>query len=365
MKKLLSRWKAALGIALLAAMLGAVVKTALAGPASAPRPADALAAARRLDLGSDLQLGRPAGEWLGGLGRVEPAAPESRLSPGASGRIAAIHVEEGARVEAGALLVELESDAERAALAAAEAEVALAEAELSRTRSGVRREDLDALSREAEAARARASLSAGVLERLERAAAGGGVTADELDRARRQAQVDRLTAETADARRRAGERGRPIDVRLAHARLAAAIARRDQAQALLAQRRIVAPIAGEVLAIHYRAGEHVAPGGVEPVIVVGDTSRLRARVDVDERDVARIAQGARALIVVDALPERRFEGRVVSIGRRMGRKNVRTDEPTERIDTKILEVVVELGPVQELIVGQRVMAYLAPAEPEG
>ncbi len=223
---------------------------------------------------------------------------------------------------------------------------------------------LEALTGDAAAARARAELSAGIFSRLEAAASGGGVTQDELDRARRQAEADRLTAETAEARRRAGMRGRPIDVRVAAAQLQAAIARRDQTRAQLAQRQIVAPIGGEILEVHYRVGEYVQPGGAEPVIVLGDTSTLHARVDVDERDVARMADGARALIVVDALPGRRFEGHVITIARRMGRKNVRTDEPTERIDTKILEVVVDLGHVDELIIGQRVMAYLAPADSE-
>ncbi len=364
MKNLVSRWKTVVGIALLALMFAAVAKTALAGPATTPRPADREAAARDVTMpgpADDLRVTRPEGEWIGGLGVIEPAAPESRLGPAVPGRVASIHVEEGQRVEAGAVLIELESDAEQAALAAAEADVATAQAELARTRAGVRSEDLDALSGEADAARARAELSAGVLARLEAAAAGGGVTADELDRARRQAEADRRTAETAEARRRAGERGRPIDVRVADARLQAAVARRDRARADLERLRIVAPSAGEILEVHYRMGEYVQPGGAEPVIVMCDTSRLHARVDVDERDVARVAQGARALIVVDALPGQRFEGRVISIARRMGRKNVRTDEPTERIDTKILEVVVDLGPRDELIVGQRLMAYLAPA----
>ena len=47
----------------------------------------------------------------------------------------------------------------------------------------------------------------------------------------------------------------------------------------------------------------------------------------------------------------------------MGRKNVRTDEPTERIDTRILEVVVELETRDALIVGQRVMGCVSPVEP--
>jgi HlyD family secretion protein len=203
-----------------------------------------------------------------------------------------------------------------------------------------------------------------VLARLEAAARGGGVTADELDRARRTADADRLTSLTAQARQRAGQSGRREDVLVAQAQLMAASARRDQARASLERMRIVAPIDGEILEVHYRVGEYVMPGGqgAEPLVVMGDTRTLHARVDVDERDVGRIAEGARTLVTVDAFPDRRFEGRVVQIARRMGRKNVRTDEPTERIDTKILEVVVQLDDASVLYVGQRVMAYITPAE---
>jgi hypothetical protein len=42
----------------------------------------------------------------------------------------------------------------------------------------------------------------------------------------------------------------------------------------------------------------------------------------------------------------------------MGRKNIRTDDPTERIDTKILEVVLELDESKDLVPGMRVVAYI-------
>jgi HlyD family secretion protein len=42
----------------------------------------------------------------------------------------------------------------------------------------------------------------------------------------------------------------------------------------------------------------------------------------------------------------------------LGRKNVRTDEPTERVDTKILETLVELDPGTELPVGLRVDGFI-------
>ena len=49
---------------------------------------------------------------------------------------------------------------------------------------------------------------------------------------------------------------------------------------------------------------------------------------------------------------------VRELGRRMGRKNLRTDDPTERNDTKILEVVIALDTFDGLVVGQRVSAMI-------
>ncbi|MEO0604314.1 MAG: HlyD family secretion protein, partial [Myxococcota bacterium] len=128
-------------------------------------------------------------------------------------------------------------------------------------------------------------------------------------------------------------------------------------------RQVVSPIEGEVLEVLVEGGEYVQPGGVEPVVVVGDTRTLKARIDIDERDLARLSEGAKVLVTADAYPGRTFEGRIEEVGRRMGRKNVRTDEPTQRIDVKILEVVVDLGDVDDLIVGQRVMAWVEAASP--
>jgi len=48
----------------------------------------------------------------------------------------------------------------------------------------------------------------------------------------------------------------------------------------------------------------------------------------------------------------------VRIGQALGRKNIRTDEPTERVDKKILETLVELDPGQTLPIGLRVDAFL-------
>ena len=63
-------------------------------------------------------------------------------------------------------------------------------------------------------------------------------------------------------------------------------------------------------------------------------------------------------MTADAFGGRRFTGTVVRIGQVLGKKNVRTDEPTERVDTKVLETLIELQDGHELPLGLRVQAFV-------
>ena len=363
MKKVRKYGTRVLMILACAALMTVVARTAIAGPQTAPRARDMELAARiEPSQNPDTTLDRPEGDFVGGLGIVEPREQETRLSSSVAGRIAQLHVVEGQFVEVGTLLVELESGPETAALAAAEAEVSVARASLGRSRRGLRVEDLNAITRDADAAASRSELSRGVLERLENAARAGAATGDEVDRARRQAEADRFAVEASQARQMSGRTGRREDVLVAMAQLQAAEARRDQARANLDRLRVVAPVAGEVMEIRSRVGEYVVPSPTDAMILLGDTRQLRARLDIDERDISRVRVGAETIVRVDAFPGRDFRGRVVLLGHRMGRKILRTDEPTERIDTKVLECVVELSNFDGLIPGLRVMGYVTPSE---
>ena len=50
---------------------------------------------------------------------------------------------------------------------------------------------------------------------------------------------------------------------------------------------------------------------------------------------------------------------MVRVGEMLGRTNIRTDQPSERIDHKVLETLVELAPDARLPVGLRVDAFIA------
>ncbi len=364
MKRARIPWSLVCMVGLGVLLSGLILRSVLAGPPTVPRGSDRHLAARSVQPahGRDERAAVPDGELVAGNGVVEPAQRETKVAAEVPGRIEQLAVKEGDFVRAGAELVRLAGASETAALAAAEAELAAAKVDYMRVTRGQRHEDIDAAIADADAAQARSDLSSGVLLRNEQLAKDGAVTADELDRLRRQAAADRSLYRLSDARRRAAVTGsRKEDILAARARFQAAAARRTQAQAVLNRLTVRAPLDGEILQIKYRVGEYYSPGNPDPLLTLGDTHKLRVRMDVDERDIGKIKLGAAAFVTADAFPGIKFSGTVLEVGRRMGRKNIRTDDPTERIDTKILEVIIDLGHPAQLIPGLRVVSYLTPA----
>jgi len=354
-------YKTLLFVGVMLFLLGVVIKRSAAPPPTIPTAKDITNAARDIKpkAGFDERAVLPAGTFVAGNGLIEPVDRETKVSANQPGRIAAIKVKEGESVELGAELLELDNGVEKAALDATIGDVATARAELTRTLRGLRREDVEAIVADTESIKARMAQSKTSLDRVAQLAKAGAATPDELDRAQHQAEIDARSLDAAEARKKAAVAGsRSEDVMVAQAKLQAAEARREQAKAAYERTFVRAPIIGRILQVKFRAGEFFNPNGSDPLVVMGDTRKLRVRVDVDERDVGRVAIGQPAFAQLTAFAGKRFNGRVVEVGRRMGRKNIRTDDPTERIDTKILEVVFELDASEGLVPGLRVTGYI-------
>ena len=93
-------------------------------------------------------------------------------------------------------------------------------------------------------------------------------------------------------------------------------------------------------------------------MTLADDSRLRVRVEVDETDIGRLQVGQRAYVRAEAYGEKQFQGQVIRIGEVLGRKAVLTDQPVEKVDTKVLEVLLELEPGEGPKLGLRVDAFI-------
>ncbi len=129
-------------------------------------------------------------------------------------------------------------------------------------------------------------------------------------------------------------------------------------QANLDKTIIKSPITGIVLRKRQKDGESVSPESQLGIVSVADVSALHVRVDLDETDVARVRVGQNVFVKADAYGDQQFQGKVFKIGEIMGRKNFLTERPTEKVDTKILEVLVELENGVKLPLGLRVDAFI-------
>jgi len=294
---------------------------------------------------------------------VEPVSEEIKIASEIAGRLRSVPVEEGDRVRRGQVLAELSNDDYRARRDSAAAELAMKEAELRRVVNGSRdqeRREAWAAVTEAEAVLENTEAE---MQRHDTLFRSGDISRTDAERAEREYNVAKARYDAAkqhhafvDAAAREEDRSRAeADVALARARL-------NEAEATLAKTIARSPINGIVLRKYRKAGESVSDKPDTPVVSVGDPSVWRVRVDVDETDVARVRVGQRAYVTADAYGDRKVWGRVVRVGEILGRKNVRTEEPTERVDTKILETLVELDKGAALPAGLRVDAYIIPGE---
>ncbi|HTN75077.1 MAG TPA: hypothetical protein VL096_07515, partial [Pirellulaceae bacterium] len=70
-----------------------------------------------------------------------------------------------------------------------------------------------------------------------------------------------------------------------------------------------------------------------------------------------------ATIVADGLPNQSFKGRVSRLSPRMSAKQMWSDDPAERYDTKAREIWVDLDEGADLVVGLRVDALIDTISP--
>jgi multidrug resistance efflux pump len=302
---------------------------------------------------------------LGAEGSLEPVQ-SVELSFGISGEVAEVLVKEGDSVQAGDVIVRLDSAAQRNAVAQAEAALAVAQANLAQYQNDLPQQIAAA---EAQIKTANAQIAAGAAQRdrsveltQAEAALAQAVYAQQqaqtaYDRvlefkkfgtteetARLALNTAKMNVEAAQQRVNQLKSGSAID-RADGAQIAAATAQRDAAQARLDQLKaemegktestfaaavkqaeaavqsaktalddteLRAPFAGAIAQLNFKQGERVTPGAIK--VVLADLSGWRIVTDdLTEAKVPSIKIGQPVKITLDALPELELQGEVESI----------------------------------------------------
>lgn len=235
-------------------------------------------------------------------------ATSSRVEVGSTltARVREVLVSEGAPVEVGDVLVRLEGDELRSALAQAEAGERQAQARLSGLRSTGR------LTVQANVTQAESVLLAARadLQRTQGLVGQGFLSQSRLDEARRAVGVAQAQLDAARAQREANA-DTGTDVTQAQAQLAVASAARQSAQVRLKEAAITAPAKGRVLSRAVEPGQIVQPG--RALLTLALSGPLQLVAQVDERYLEQLAPGQQASVLADAYPTQAFRAQVLSI----------------------------------------------------
>ncbi|HEU4394618.1 MAG TPA: efflux RND transporter periplasmic adaptor subunit, partial [Planctomycetota bacterium] len=263
------------------------------------------------------------------------ARTRAAISPKYPGKLARLLVDVGDLVEKGQLLAEMDhveldaalarsaaeverarADADAAVKTASEREAAVAGSrrDLETTRAGLAEAEVRKAEAAREADRAKRLFEEGIITETERDRARSDSEARDAQQVRARAAVQSAEAECVRAEKDASAAAARAEA--AKAGVASADAAHREAAARREDAFIRADFRGRVLRKEAEVGEVIAPastGGGSTrgaLLTLADFETLEMEVDVFERDVSLVVEGAPCRIVLDAYPKEPFAGKV-------------------------------------------------------
>jgi HlyD family secretion protein len=170
--------------------------------------------------------------------------------------------------------------------------------------------------------------------------AEAGIIQAKLQLSQREQDIARAEVNVAEGNLRVDSlrQPRPVDIQRAEAQLQVAQINFEKAAIELENAAVKSPIDGTVLKIHTKPGEVV---GTQGVMEIGRTSQMYAVAEVDENLVGRLREGQIATVKSDAF-EGEITGKVVKIGRKIGKSGITSTDPKDSQDTRVVEVKIKL-----------------------
>jgi len=227
-------------------------------------------------------------------GKIQPKR-QVNVSAQTMGRVTRLAVQEGQRVKAGQFLLEIDPKALAGQLDRGEASVAAARSSLQQASTAV------------DQARATLELAQQTLKRQQELAKDGLTTREALERAQNDVTVREAELKT-----------RQQEVETREQQIKQEQAALSTTRYNLSQVIINSPMDGIVTRRNIEEGENVVLGTMNNagtvLLTVADMSAIQAEVEVDETDIPNVAIGQRAIVTIDAVPDRMFKGRVTDIG---------------------------------------------------
>lgn len=160
-------------------------------------------------------------------------------------------------------------------------------------------------------------------------------------------------------------RTRENDVAVALAQLEAAQAQVGQDLVRLARMTVRAPRAGTILQVNLRPGEYASATPKNAAMILGDLEHLQVRADVDEQNAPRLQPGQTATAYLKGDTTQPIELNFVRVEPYVVPKTSLTGASTERVDTRVLQVIYSFVRPQDraVYVGQQVDLFVKTEVP--
>jgi HlyD family secretion protein len=261
-------------------------------------------------------------------GKVDIEGGIIQVAARRGGIIREVLVQEGDRVVAGQILARQEDDEARLAVQSARASVAQSESQLAQIRVDIRT-----------AQRER--------DRLQKLVATNFVAAQRIDQA--QDAID-----TAQAR-------------LGSQTAAVQTARAQLAQSLYNEELTVirSPMAGRIVRRYANPGAGASTLNVSAMFDLEPDAPRIARAEIVEADIPNVANGQAVEITPEGDTSKVYIGSVLRRAAVFGARKLASDDPSQRSDERVVEVVVSAGDAP-LLIGQRVLVkFMKPGQTAG
>ena len=310
----------------------------------------------------------PFTDALAAAGIVEAQTENIAVGSATPGVVVEVLVKVGDEVTPGKPLFRLDDRDLRGELEVKKAAVAQSRSELVRLEAEPRPEKIPVLAATVDEARALVVRETDALKRVEETYARKVATEQELIErrealaaakaalARTQAELDLLEAGSWQ-----------YDRDVSKSALTRAEAEVAKIEVELDRLIVRALVTGRVLQVNVRPGEFVGTPANQPLVILGNTEKLHVRVDIDEYDIPRFHAGLPAVAVPRGNLQEKYPLEFVQVEPFVVPKKSLTGDTTERVDTRVLQVIYEFDPAGKppLFVGQQVEVFIDVAPRNG
>lgn len=306
----------------------------------------------------------PYAAALAAAGIVEAQTENIAVGSATPGVVVEVLVKVGDDVQPGRPLFRLDDRDLRAELAVRKAEVERAKTDLVRLEAEPRPEKIPVQAAAVREAQALLAREQDALKRARETFAQRVTTEEDLIAKQQAVRFAEASVGRAQADLDLLEAGSWLyDLDVSRAAVKRAEAEAEQTETALDRLVVRALVAGRVLQVNVRPGEFVGAPPNQPLVVLGNIEKLHVRVDVDEYDIARFDQAAAATAVPRGSLQQRYPLEFVRVEPFVVPKKSLTGDTTERVDTRVLQVIYEFDPAGRppLFVGQQVDVYIDAA----